>query len=50
MIGLGTPELKIHGINSRRNLLLCLDYLFYEFCYYVLTPSEFVLVPSGIRY
>ena len=48
MIGLGTPESWRYSINTSRNLLLSCSYIYYEFCYIVLTPSEFVLVPFGI--
>ena len=48
MIVLGTSESRKCSINTSRNLLLWADCIYYEFYYYVLTPSEFVLVPLGI--
>ena len=49
MIGLGTLGSWKYGINISRNLpALCGSYIYYEYCYIVLTPSEFVLVPLGI--
>ena len=49
MIGLGTlGSLKIWYKYQQESPALCGSYIYYEFCYIVLTPSEFVLVPLGI--
>ena len=40
--------LKIWYKYQQESPAQCGSYIYYEFCYIVLTPSEFVLVPLGI--